>query len=108
MKALPWLLAGVGAGIAAYYILNQPGPQYATGNDDIEDAARGVSSWGSKQRITGAGGDIVDKVKEGVGRITGNDEVAGEGVFEQVAGAVKDTVGEAAQAAGETIHELNR
>jgi hypothetical protein len=56
MKALPWLLVGLGAGMAAYYILNQPGPQYATGNDDIEGAARTTASWGSKQRLAGSAG----------------------------------------------------
>jgi hypothetical protein len=39
MKALPWLIADVGHGLAAYFVLNQPDPQYATGNDDIEDPA---------------------------------------------------------------------
>jgi len=33
---------------------------------------------------------------------------AGEGVVDQVAGAVKDTAGWAAQAVGQTVHDLNR
>jgi uncharacterized protein YjbJ (UPF0337 family) len=108
MKRLPWLLAGLGAVMAAYYVLNQPGPQYATGNDDIEDAARTTASWGSKQRLAGVGGNLVGKLKEGVGKVTGDDQLAGEGLVDQIAGAVKDTAGQAAQALGETIHELNR
>jgi uncharacterized protein YjbJ (UPF0337 family) len=108
MKSLLWLLVGVGAGIAAYYILNQPGPQYATGNDTIEDAVRTAASWGSKQRIEGAGGNLVGKLKEGLGQVTGDDQLAGEGIVDQAAGAVKDTAGRAAQALGETIHEINR
>jgi uncharacterized protein YjbJ (UPF0337 family) len=108
MKALPWLIAGVGFGLAAYFVLNQPGPQYATGNDDIEDAAGRTTFWGSKQRVRGAGRDLVGKLKEGAGRIAGDDDLAGEGVADQVIGAVKDTAGQAAQTVGETIHDLNR
>jgi len=108
MKALPWIIAGVGVGLATYFALNQPGLQYATGNDDVEDAAAETSLWGSKQRLAGTGGQILGKVKKSVGRVTGDDQLAGEGLADQVAGAVKDTAGGAAQALGETIHELNR
>jgi uncharacterized protein YjbJ (UPF0337 family) len=51
---------------------------------------------------------LVGKLKEGVGRATGDDELAEEGVGEQIVGSVKGAVGEAAHAVGETIHELNR
>jgi len=108
MKALSWILAGIGVGLVTYVVLNQPGPQYATGNDDIEDAADKTALWGSKQRLTGTGGAFFGKLKEGVGRTTGDDQLAGEGVAEQVVGAVKDTAGSAAQSIGQTIHDLNR
>jgi len=58
MKALPWIIALAGLGAAAYVILNTPGPEYATGSDTIEGAARGTSQWGSKSRIRGAGGSL--------------------------------------------------
>jgi len=108
MKALPWFIAGVGVGIAAYVVLNQPGPQYTTGNDDVEYAAGRTTFWGSKQRLSGTGRGLVGKLKEGVGRVTGDDQLADQGIADQVAGAVKDTAGQAAQAVGQTIHELNR
>ena len=108
MKTFAWIVAGIGVGIAAYVVLNQPGPQYATGNDDVEDAAGRATLWGSKQRLYGTGGDLAGKVKEGIGRITGDDQLADEGVTDQVVGAVKDTAGRVAQAAGQTIHDLNR
>jgi uncharacterized protein YjbJ (UPF0337 family) len=108
MKPILWILIGVGAGIAAFVILNQPGPQYATGNDDIEDAADDAALWGSKQRLAGRGRNVVGKFKEGVGRITGSDELAGEGVTDQVVGGMRDVAGRVGQAVGETIHELNR
>jgi len=108
MKALTWVMAGVGAGIAAYIILNQPGPRYATGDEDVEYAANRTALWGSKQRLSGTGRGIAGRIKEGVGRITGDDQLADEGMVDQVAGVVKDAAGGAAQAMGETVHELNR
>jgi uncharacterized protein YjbJ (UPF0337 family) len=108
MKALTWVMAGVGAGIAAYIILNQPGPRYAAGDEDVEYAANRTTLWGSKQRLSGTGSGIAGRIKEGVGRMTGDDQLAGEGMADQVAGAVKDTAGKAAHAVGETVHELNR
>jgi uncharacterized protein YjbJ (UPF0337 family) len=108
MKALTWVIAGVGAGIAAYIVLNQPGPQYASGDDDVEYVAGRATFWGSKQRISGAGSGLAGKLKEGIGRATGNERLEGEGFADQVAGTVKETAGEAAQVAGQTIHDLNR
>jgi uncharacterized protein YjbJ (UPF0337 family) len=108
MKAFPWIMAGVGFSVLAYIVLNQPGPQYATGNDDVEDAAGRTTLWGSKQRLAGAGGGLAGKVKEGLGRAAGDDELAAEGAGDQLVGAIKDTAGKAAQVAGQTLHELNR
>jgi uncharacterized protein YjbJ (UPF0337 family) len=108
MNAFPWVIAGVGAGLAAYFILNQPDPQFATGYDEIEDAAGKTAFWGSKQRVRGAGGSLVGKLKEGVGRATGDDQLETEGVVDQVAGTVQDVAGQAAHAVADTIHELNR
>ncbi len=42
--------------------------------------------------------------KEGVGNATGNDKLAGEGMFDQVAGSVMDAAGKAAYA----VSALNR
>lgn len=108
MKVLPWLIAGAGVGLAVYVLVNQPGPQYAAGNDEVEDAAKKTKAWGSKQRIAGTGDGVAGKLKEGFGKVTGDDGFAAEGVADQVVGAVKDTAGKAAHAVGDTIHDLNR
>jgi uncharacterized protein YjbJ (UPF0337 family) len=109
MKALPWILAGLGAGAAiAYVIMYQPQPQAETGWDSVEGAARQATGWGSKTRLTGAGTNVAGKLKEGFGRMTGDPNLADEGVADQAVGSVKDAVGAVAQAAGETIHDLNR
>jgi uncharacterized protein YjbJ (UPF0337 family) len=108
MKTLTWILAGVGVGLAAYLVLNQPGPQYSTGDDDVENFADDTSFWGTKQRLAGTGRGLAGKVKEGVGRAAGDDQLATEGIADQVVGSVRDTAGKAAHAVGETINDLNR
>lgn len=108
MKTLALLAAGIGVGLVIYLIANAPGPQYATGSDNLEDAARNAAGWGTKQRATGLGSDIVGRVKEGLGNLTGNPDLANEGVGDQVAGNVREGVGKVAQAAGQTLHDLNR
>ena len=108
MKALPWIIAGVGVGIVAYAILNQPEYQYGIGTDEVEGAALKTAGWGARQRVTGTGTGLVGKLKEGAGRLTGNDNLSAEGIGDQVVGSVKDAAGTAAHAVAETIHDLNK
>jgi uncharacterized protein YjbJ (UPF0337 family) len=102
-------MAGVGAGIAATYLMmNQPRMQTATGYDSVEEGADRTFSWGSKARLSGMGRNVAGKVKEGFGRVTGNRNIANEGIGDQAIGSVEDATGTVAQAAGQTIHDLNR
>lgn len=105
MKTFLWLAGGLGFGLAAYLILTAP--QSSTSSDSVEGAARDAAGWGSKQRVKGTGDSLVGKVKEGFGNLTGNDQLAGEGQGDQVAGTIKDAAGKVAQAAGQTLHDLN-
>ena len=108
MKTLAWLVAGIGVGLAVYLVANAPGPEYATGSDNLEDAARNTFGWGAKQRAAGLGSNIAGRVKEGLGNLTGNPDLADSGVADQVAGEVREGAGKFAQAAGQTLHDLNR
>ena len=108
MKTTVLILAGISVAALVYIIANAPPTQYATGNDDVEDAANKSSVWGSKQRIGGVGSSLGGNLKEGLGKLTGNDDLQAEGAGDQVAGKVKDAVGSAAQAVGDTLHDLNR
>lgn len=109
MKALPWIIAGSAIAVALVYVVNNaPSRAYATADDDVEDAARKTSAWGTGQRLSGTGGDVMGKVKEGFGRATGDDELAGEGVADQAVGKVKDVAGQAAHAVSDTMRDLNR
>ena len=108
MKTFAWLAAGIGLGLAVYLIANAPGPEYATGSDNIEGAARNTAGWGTKQRAAGLGTNIAGRVKEGLGNLTGDQNLADEGAADQLAGNVKEGVGKFAQAAGQTLHDLNR
>jgi uncharacterized protein YjbJ (UPF0337 family) len=109
MKPTHWIFAGitVGAAITLLYFY-QPSLQHETNLDSFEDAANRVWKWGSKARAAGGKDSIVGRVKEGIGRVTGNDDLAGEGVVDQAAGAVKDAAGQFGHAAGKTIHDLNQ
>lgn len=107
MKALTWILAAAGISVVVYLIVNAPTTQYAGGDPDVDDAADSTSNWGSKQRLTGTGGSLLGKAKEGVGNLTGDDKLAGEGLVDQAVGTVKDTAGKAAHAVGDTIRDLN-
>jgi len=108
MKSLGWILAGVGAGMAAYLVLNRPEPKYATGSDTLDRAARKTADWGSKNRISGTGQSFVGSVKESFGRATGDPDLADDGLMDQFAGSVKDAAGAGAHAVSETIRDLNR
>lgn len=108
MKTFAWLAAGIGVGLVVYLIANAPGPEYATGSDNLEDAAHNTFGWGMKQRAAGLGSNIAGRVEEGFGNLTGDDDLASRGVVDQVAGNVREGVGKFAQAAGQTLHDLNR
>jgi uncharacterized protein YjbJ (UPF0337 family) len=109
MRALPWLIAGVGIGVGVTILLfNESEPDYATGYDGVERAARKTFGWGARRQAEGKVGSVAGAIKEGVGRLTGDDEMADEGAADQVVGNVKDAAGQLGQAVGETIHYLNR
>lgn len=94
--------------VAAYLILDHRAARYAAEYDDLEATAIRTADWGSKQRITGTGRSLLGKFKEGLGRLTGDEELAERGVVDQIAGAAQDTSGRAAHAVSEAIHDLNR
>lgn len=110
MRAFPWIVAGVGigAGVTLLLRLSEPRAEYATGYDGLEGAARKAFNWGTKKRAGGKVQSIAGAIKEGVGRFTGDDQMASEGAMEQVVGDVKDAAGQLGHAAGQTIHDMNR
>jgi len=110
MRVFSWIVAGIGIGLGVtlLVLLNEPKVDYATGYDDVEDAARKTFRWGTKSRAKGTAESVVGAVEGGVGKGTGIDRLAGEGAAERVAGDVKDAAGTAGQAVGQTIHDLNR
>jgi uncharacterized protein YjbJ (UPF0337 family) len=108
MRLLPWIVATAGLGLAAYVVLTRSEMAYATERGGAGDPARTAFGWGTKQRASGIGGQIAGRWKQGVGRLTGNDDLAAEGVADEAVGAAKDAAGNVAQAVGETINEFNR
>jgi uncharacterized protein YjbJ (UPF0337 family) len=110
MRAFPWIVAGVGigAGVTLLLRLAEPRAEYATGYDGIEGAARKTFNWGTKKRAGGKVQSIAGAIKEGVGTLTGDDQLADEGAAEQIVGDVKDAAGQLGHAAGQTIHDMNQ
>lgn len=110
MKAIPWIVAGIGIGVGVTLLvkLMDEQPEYATGYDGVERAARKTFGWGTKARAKGKVESIAGAVKEGVGRITGNDDLAGEGSVQRAAGNIADAAGTVGQGVAQTIHDLNR
>lgn len=109
MKPIHWILGGMLLGAAvAIVLLYEPGLQHETGSGNIEDAANQAWRWGTRRRFGGTADRLVGRAKEEIGRVTGYDNLAGEGVLDQTAGAVKDTAGRWGHAVGQTIHDLNR
>ena len=109
MRTLPWMMiAGAGIGAATILLMNRSQPEYETGSDGIERAARKTFGWGTKKRVQGAVGSVAGAVKGGVGWLAGNDRMAREGDADRVAGNVTHAAGTVGQAVGQTIHDLNR
>ncbi len=108
MKTFAWLFAGIGIGLVVYLVANAPEPEYATGSDDVAEAARNTFGWGTKQHAAGLGRNIAGRVKEGLGNLTGDPDLADSGVADEIAGNVREGVGKFAQATGQTLHDLNR
>ena len=109
MRALPWIIAGVGIGVGVTILLfNDSEPDYATGYNGVERAARKTFNWGTRRQAEGKVGSVAGAIKEGIGQFTGNDQLADEGAADRVIGNVKDAAGKVGRAAGETIHDLNR
>ena len=79
-----------------------------TGIEGVEEAANKAWRWGTKKRFGGGADTLVGRCKEGVGRVTGDDDLAEEEVTDQAVGAMKDGAGRWGHAVGETIHDLNR
>jgi uncharacterized protein YjbJ (UPF0337 family) len=112
MRALPWIIAGVGIGVGVTILIFSGGidtqPECATEYDGVERAARKTFGWGTRSRAEGKFGSFAGAVKEGVGRFTGDQQMADEGTADRVVGNVKDAAGKLGHAVGETIHDLNK
>ncbi len=105
---LPWIIAIAALGTAIYVLVNQPQLQTSGTDPDVDSAANKTGAWGTKQRVKGTGGNLLGQAKEGLGNLTGDQQMQGEGVVDQAVGTVKDTIGQAAHAVADTLHEANK
>ena len=105
---LPWIIAAASLGVAAYVVLNNSKLQSATSNGPAEDAANKTGVWGTKQRVEGTGGGLLGEAKQGVGKVTGDKQMQGEGVLDEALGNVKNAAGKAANAVSDKIQDLSK
>jgi uncharacterized protein YjbJ (UPF0337 family) len=77
-----------------FLLFYDPSMKHDTGYDGVEGAADRARAWGTKKRFRGGADAVAGRVKEAVGRATGDDDLAGEGVLDQAAGTVKDAAGD--------------
>jgi len=109
MKTFLWLLGASTLGFVAYVIVNDNNLDSRSRRvGDVDETGNQVGQWGTKQRVTGTGGQLGGKLKQGVGKLTGDKEMQGSGLVDEVTGSVKDAAGKAAHAVEDTIHDLNR
>jgi len=58
MRALPWILIGVGVGLGVTFLLRLDQPEVetepATGYDEVESVAEKTYGWGMKTRVGGS------------------------------------------------------
>ncbi len=108
MRALTWMVAGVGIGVGVTLLMKLSEPEYATGYDDVERAAAKSFGWGTKKRAEGRVRSGIGSVKEAIGRVVSDPDLENEGTFQRAKGKVKETIGEVGQGIGQTIHDLNR
>ena len=96
MKTLLLLLTGAGIGIAVYVLLNDQ-------NVSLSAADR-TGAWGTGKRLSGAGNSVKGSVKEGFGKLTGDESTQASGTVDKVKGSVQDAVGSVAQKISDVAH----
>ncbi len=108
MNKFMWIIGVACLGAAAYVLLTDAGGVGTRAADGVDEFGERVGGWGTGKRAAGAGGVLGGKLKQGFGKLTGDDELAGEGYADEAGGRVKDAAGQAAHAVSETISDLNR
>lgn len=108
MNKVLWLLGGATLATAVYLLIMNESVGLTAPADGVEGAAARLGAWGAKQRVTGAGGQVFGRVEQGAANLTGNPDLGDQGAFDEAAGVVKNAAGKVAQAAGSTLHNLNK
>jgi len=98
-----WVVAAASLGVVAYVLFNQ---SPVTAAADGEGQSGAVGRWGTKKRVSGTGTQVTGKLKQGVGKAFGDDELQGSGVVDQVKGAAQDLAGKAAQTVRDAAQDL--
>ncbi len=108
MKKLPWIVGGVGVGLAAFVLVRRIAPGYADAGSDIDHASGKMSLWGWKARLKGKGTSLAGGLKEKTGHALNNEQLVAEGLGDKAVGAVENTAGHASQKVCEALQVMAR
>ncbi len=110
MSKFMWILGVTCLGAAAYVLLTDQGygTRATSGADDLDDVSGRMGQWGTRKRAGGMGNVLGGKLKQGFGKVTGDEQTESEGYMDEAGGRIKDAAGQAAHAVSDTISDLNK
>ncbi len=108
MNKFMWILGVTCLGAAAYVLFSDRLATDAGTGYGADDLGDNVSQWGTRQRVKGTGGVLGGKLKQGLGKLTGDDRTESEGYLDEAGGRVTDAAGQAAHAVSDTIADLTK
>lgn len=103
MSKFMWILGATCLGVAGYLFFTDSLGTRGQSGDELDEFGERVGNWGTKNRVTGTGGQLGGKLKQGAGKLTGDDELQSEGMLDEGIGKVKDAAGKAAHAVSDAI-----
>ena len=106
MSKFMWILGATCLGVAGYVFFTDSFDSQDQSADALDEFGQSVSNWGTKNRVTGTGGQLGGKLKQGLGKLTGDDELQSEGVLDEGIGTVKDVAGKAAHAVSNALYYI--
>jgi uncharacterized protein YjbJ (UPF0337 family) len=103
MSKVMWILGLTCLGVTAYVFLSETASERYVPADSFDEFGERAGTWGTKKRVTGTGGVLGGKLKQGFGKVTGDEKLQGEGLVDEGVGRVKDAAGQVAHAVSDAI-----
>lgn len=105
MNKLMWILGLTCLGVTAYVFLSETANERMVPADGLDEFGERAGVWGTGKRVAGTGGVLGGKLKQGFGKVTGDEQLQGEGMIDEGVGRVKDAAGQVAHAVSDAISD---